>query len=333
MQNRLLPAAILCVSLCAAGYALDVGDKAPPVKVSKWLVGKGVDPTTPASNRVCVVEIWATWCPPCRITIPHINRLHAKLKDKGVVIMAISAEEADTVEAFLKTTPMNYNVGIDNNQATSKAYSSEDGGVPRAFVIGGDGKVVWAGHPLDGMDRVLGRLAAGTFDPKKLAQAAQLEKEVQASVQLSDMAGVKATIDKLLQLDSDNPKYYVLKVALLVQSETPDLEAAKAAFAAWAKGCAEYDAGLRMLVSAMLEQDYALRDPELIMSSATKAVALSGGNDPEIALMMSGVYAEFGMLDQAIETLKKGMETADPESKKRMAVRLEYYTKAKRLAK
>ncbi|MDI6774170.1 MAG: redoxin domain-containing protein [Verrucomicrobiota bacterium] len=332
MRNRILSPLLLATVLCGTGYALDVGDKAPTLKVAKWLVGRGADPTAPASNQVCVVEIWATWCPPCRISIPHLNQVHAKLKDKGVVIMSISGEPAETVETFLKTMPMNYYVGIDDNQATCKAYNFSDGGVPRAFVVGKDAKIAWRGHPLDGLDRVLAKMTAGTFDAKAAVQAAQLEKELQVAAQLGNAEEIKAVLDKLLKLEPDNPKHHVLKVALLSQGEELDIEGVKASFAAWAKGCAEYDTGLRMLVSTMLDQDYDVRDPELIMSCATKAMAMGAG-DPEIAIMMSKVHAEFGQLDQAIELLRKTRETADPQTRKRIAARLDYYTKAKRLVK
>jgi thiol-disulfide isomerase/thioredoxin len=130
----------------------------PPISVKK---GGANTPVTAASLRgkVVVVEFWATWCGPCRQSIPHLNELHEKLKDKGVVIVGISSGEAErTVEEFAKSMSMKYHVGVDTGK-TSEVYMKGVDGIPHAFVVDRKGKVAWAGHPMAGMDAVLTKLA------------------------------------------------------------------------------------------------------------------------------------------------------------------------------
>jgi thiol-disulfide isomerase/thioredoxin len=54
---------------------------------------KGESVSEPQPNTVYVLEFWATWCPPCRDSIPHLSKLQAHYKDQGVVFIGISSEE------------------------------------------------------------------------------------------------------------------------------------------------------------------------------------------------------------------------------------------------
>ena len=162
-MRRATPALMfVCMLLgTAAAFGLEIGDKAPPLKVKKWIVGRPVTPNKPDGKTVYVVEFWATWCPPCRRSIPHLNKLHERYKDKGLVIVGITAESEKKVKPFAKRMKMKYNVGIDANRATGSVYMKGVRGIPHAFVIGKDGKVAWSGHPMAGMDRVIAQLLAG----------------------------------------------------------------------------------------------------------------------------------------------------------------------------
>lgn len=109
-------------------------------------------------DKIVVVEFWATWCPPCRTTIPHLSKLQKKYGDK-VVILGVSSEKKDKVKKFyekMKKT-MTYTVAIDKNRTTNAGYMGayRVRGIPHAFIIK-RGKVVWHGHP-GGMDAELAK--------------------------------------------------------------------------------------------------------------------------------------------------------------------------------
>jgi peroxiredoxin len=91
-------------------------------------------------GKVVVLDMWATWCPPCRASLPHLDKLHEALKDKGVKVFAVNVQEdkAD-VEQFIKTTGLKTPVILDSNGAVSQKYKVT--GIPQTVVIGKDGKV------------------------------------------------------------------------------------------------------------------------------------------------------------------------------------------------
>jgi thiol-disulfide isomerase/thioredoxin len=113
-------------------------------------------------DKVVVVEFWATWCPPCRTTIPHLSKLQKKYGDK-VVILGVSSEKKDKVKKFyekMKKT-MTYTVAVDKKRVTGAGYMGayKVRGIPHAFIIK-KGKVVWHGHP-GGMDAELAKAVKG----------------------------------------------------------------------------------------------------------------------------------------------------------------------------
>jgi thiol-disulfide isomerase/thioredoxin len=104
-------------------------------------------------GKARIVEFWATWCPPCRASIPHLNEVYKKYKDKGLVVIGVSDEEKSKIEAFQKKTPMDYTVAIDAKGALSRQLGIQ--GIPQAFVVDKTGNVVWEGHPMEMTDSVI----------------------------------------------------------------------------------------------------------------------------------------------------------------------------------
>jgi thiol-disulfide isomerase/thioredoxin len=81
-----------------------VGDKAPALQTGKWIQGEPV--TAFNRNHVYVLEFWATWCGPCVQSIPHLNQMWQKYKDKGVVFIGQDVWDGDDhpEKIILKTT-------------------------------------------------------------------------------------------------------------------------------------------------------------------------------------------------------------------------------------
>lgn len=73
-------------------------------------------------GKVVLLNFWATWCPPCRAEIPSMNKLQQMLKNRGLVILAVSTDRAVvTVKDFLKNNPVNFTVVVDYNLSVSRS--------------------------------------------------------------------------------------------------------------------------------------------------------------------------------------------------------------------
>lgn len=137
-----------------------VGKPAPSIATVKFVQGEAVS----IEKQVTVVEFWATWCPPCRDAIPHLNKVYKHFKSRGVNFVGISQEAEKPVMDFIAKlgSDFTYPVALDIGGEVNKAYGVK--GIPAAFVVS-DGQVVWAGHPRSGLEAALER-AIGSTSPK-----------------------------------------------------------------------------------------------------------------------------------------------------------------------
>lgn len=159
LLTGIMIATVLCGVSALAKKELKLGDTAPEVSVkmiNDSEYGKKFS-LSDFKDKVIVLEFWATWCPPCRQSIPHLSKLQEKYKDK-VVVIGISNEEKSVVEKFFKAqTEMKYRVAVDDEDKTNGIYMAGFGinGIPHAFIIK-RGKILWHGHPME-MDAELAK--------------------------------------------------------------------------------------------------------------------------------------------------------------------------------
>ena len=142
--------------------------KAPQLQIEHWVKGKPVDLAKADDKKIHIIEFWATWCGPCRDSIPHLTKLQEKYKGKGVTVIGITDEPKATVERFVRRQKkqMEYTVAIEKGDTMSQAYMRAFGqtGIPATFVVDQQDRIVWVGHPKSGLDDVIDRLVKGTFD-------------------------------------------------------------------------------------------------------------------------------------------------------------------------
>jgi thiol-disulfide isomerase/thioredoxin len=163
----------------AAAPTLKVGDPAPKMQTGKWVQGEPVKEFQ--KGKAYLVEFWATWCPPCRTSIPHLNELHKKFKDKGLIVIGQNCSEQNDsgVATFVKKMgdKMTYRVALDDkskneNGQMAATWMAAAGrkGIPSAFLVDTKGVVVWIGHPMELKEAVIEQVLAGKFSVGKAAK-------------------------------------------------------------------------------------------------------------------------------------------------------------------
>jgi thiol-disulfide isomerase/thioredoxin len=140
---------VMCIYLVIPGCTQAENAVAPEVSAGKWFNADGFK-LADNSDKIVVVEFWATWCPPCRKSIPHLKKLHEEYSDKGVVLVSLTNEPAATIENFMTKVEMPWIIGAESSSGGEYGVS----GIPSAFIVV-DGKIAWKGHPMGGLDEEL----------------------------------------------------------------------------------------------------------------------------------------------------------------------------------
>ena len=122
------------------------GDKAPDFTV-EMLDGRSVTLSELQGKPVLLI-FWATWCPPCREELSHLQEGVIDLFGDQITVLPISrGEKRETVEGFLDKMGYTFPVGLDGDQSIYKKYASNY--IPRCFVINAKGVVEYAGVGYD----------------------------------------------------------------------------------------------------------------------------------------------------------------------------------------
>lgn len=323
---------------------LGVGDAAPEIKFEKWIKGteiKGLD-----KNKTYVVEFWATWCGPCRVAIPHLTEMAHEFKDK-VTFVGMSVWESDgidKVESFVREMgdKMDYNVafagtGNDTHMAQAWLKAAGQDGIPASFVVD-KGKIVWIGHPMDGLDKTLKEVTSGTFDLNKaIAKAAKekeakakstaIQKKLGAAIRAGNHADALAAFDELYAIDNEMYMGVVPSKFNYMLTKMKESDKAYAFIAPHVTTTFKDNAqALNQVAWTILTAPgVEKRDFKLATTAAERAAEVTKGKDAAILDTLAKAYFDGGNKAKAIETQEKAIAVADGEMKQELEDTLKQY--------
>ncbi len=122
----------------AGGVGTDEGQFPPPFTLPD-LHGNDVS-LSDFEGKVVVLDLWATWCPPCRVEIPFLVSLHEEFEDQGLVVVGVGLDQGGAADLapFAKEIGMEYTVLV-GGRSVQQAYGVT--AIPTSFVIARDGRI------------------------------------------------------------------------------------------------------------------------------------------------------------------------------------------------
>jgi len=326
------------------GLKLNVGDKAPEIDVAHWIKGDAI--TEFEEGNIYVVEFWATWCGPCKASMPHISEIQEKMKDYKVTVIGISDEPLQTVAAFLvKTDNENkmwwdktrYTLATDPDRSVYKDYMQAAGqnGIPTSFVVGKEGHIEWIGHPMN-LDTVLEDVVHDNWD--RDAYLAKWKQEMAAEANFNrlfsawreaqaneDWNKAQATADEIIALGEQYDSFKINKFMTFIG---PMNEPTKG-YAYGNELLKDYwdnEAMLNQIAWLTVDSDgIQTRDLKFALKAAEQANKLSDSSDGAILDTLARVYYEMGDLKNALKFQKMAVENATDQFRPQLEEALKKY--------
>jgi len=342
MKNSLLLRALtlltgvaLAVAARTADAKLMVGDPAPKLQVAKWVQGEPVKAFD--TNHVYIVEFWATWCGPCRASIPHLNELWQKFKDRGLIAIGqdVWEQNEDGVAPFVKKMgdQMTYRVALDDKSQETNGFmavnwmrAAEQNGIPTAFVINKQGRIAWIGHPMGLNEQILEDILAGRFDIA--AFAAEYERQQQVQKQDTELR-IKLT-KALKNKDWDTAETTIAEMKKSEPAMGDSLDTVRFSILLGRKNYAEAYKLAESLSdahpkNAMLQNSLAWtiatqpglekRDLALAEKMALRANEATQDKEPAVLDTLARVQFMNGKTNEAVATEQKALDIAPDEQK------------------
>lgn len=318
------------VARAAEAPRLKVGDPAPPLRTGAWIQGEPVNRLE--TNKVYLVDFWATWCAPCLAGVPHLNALHESLGDKGLVIIGQNVSERDTakVPRVVQKTGMKYRVALDDvsqrpDGVMSETWQQPTGipWIPMALLVDQQGRIAWIGYPGELKPGLIEDVLAGRYDLAKAAHNYQVRLEnrpksdrFNQAIEARRLAEAEAAFADLEKStpaeDRPDLDWERLGLSLLKKDAARVFELAQRLGRENADNASDLGGFAATLAAAEGVEDRSLA---LAQSMAERASAAAQGENPWHLATLARIQFLRGQKEQAIGTQENAVRVAGEKRK------------------
>jgi len=281
---------------------LAIGDPAPKLAVDRWMQGAPVDHFV--RGKAYVLEFWASWCLPCRKSLPQMDALAKRFEGRLQVIGIAAAEDGDSTKlaSFLREKKLSYPIAY---RASSDMYdrwvrAARGSGLPWVFVVDGDGRIAWWGQPFyEAFDGVLEAVLAHHWDAtrEKTARAAragderrgwELRQDATNASSKEDWKRARKDLDALVTLDPERWWWEVVERVMVTARGLNQPAEARELAAQAIHGVSNNNPHALTALAGMLlgSQDPAGRDTTLALEAAQRANVLTLGADADVVRVL-----------------------------------------------
>ena len=281
----------VATGIAEAAPKLQVGDAAPAFGDVTWVLpteGVDVDMT---DGKVHVVEFWATWCGPCKYSIPHLSRLQQDWGAERLQIIGVSDEEEDKVKSWVNRNmpQLKYSIAISSTRGPQRTWykAAKLEYLPSAFIVGPRGRIQFIGNPNDeSFNIMLTKVMKGRFDAGKQRQAEPLFEDLRRNRERKNWRQYEKTAKEIIAI---SPKVFINTQVDLFETQLVQMKNPKAAYE-----------GATAFVDARIDSD-----PEGVLFLVDRIV-----NDPDIPNEQRRLDFALDVATRILERFEKPSEQA-----------------------
>lgn len=122
-------------------FPVEAGSKAPDFR-ARPVGSRQMKTIADYHGKVVLLNVWTTWCEPCRVELPSLEKLYREYGPKGLHILAVSEDDFvsdDSIRAYARNFGMTFEILVDSTHDMERIYQTT--GYPETFVIGPEGTI------------------------------------------------------------------------------------------------------------------------------------------------------------------------------------------------